>query len=158
MIVATDPNGNADVSSVQLRVVGQTYTNSYSGNFAGTSIFDVTYAANIGSATSIIEANITDSSGLSTGWVNVGRSMKVWDCKVPVSGTLYNGSYAVFEVINCSAGSADFTTAIGSTMAYTLTYSAVAGDTDAMNHAWCEIYFFTGISQPMANAASLIGN
>lgn len=134
VVVATDPNGLADIASVQLRVGGQTYTNNYASNFSGTAIFDVTYPAVVNSTTTIIETNITDTTSLSTGWVGVGRSFKVWGCKVPVSGALYDGSRAVFEVINCAAGSQDFASGVGSSMAYGLTYTAITLDTNkAMN-------------------------
>jgi hypothetical protein len=47
-----------------------------------------------------LKVNTLDNNGNSTGIIDSGRDLKIWDCKVPVTGTLYDGSSEIL----CSSG------------------------------------------------------
>jgi hypothetical protein len=48
-----------------------------------------------------IQVLATDSKGLTTNWIDSGRSIKIWDCKVSVTGTVYSAGSVV---PNCQTG------------------------------------------------------
>lgn len=133
VVTGTDPSGNNDIASVRLRIGSLIYAPASLVN--GVATFDVPYSSGNDSASAqIIEVNVMDSTGQSNGWISMGRSFKFWDCQIPVVGTLYDGSNAVFEVINCSPGSADFMNPVASSLAYNLNFNdAITGNSKLMN-------------------------
>ena len=90
-IGASDPNGVADITNIQLRWNGIVFTRT---NFAnGVANFTHTFNAGENNANVFdFQVNITDSTGLTTGWITTNRFFKVWNCIVPVSGSIFNGT------------------------------------------------------------------
>lgn len=102
ILQVSDPDGYTDISSVQMRLNGTTYPMTLLSGVGLGATFqaDITFpsSSNNGGVYGI-DVDATDTTGLSTGWVASGRSWKVWDCQVPVSGTLYDGSAG----LNCAS-------------------------------------------------------
>lgn len=86
---ASDPDGLADISTVEMRRNGMVTTMTGS---SGVYTASIDYSGVNETSAYPIYVRITDSSGLSTGWVDTGRSFKVWDCQVAVSGSVYDSS------------------------------------------------------------------
>lgn len=84
-----DADGLSDITNIRLRLGSNVYNPISLAN--GLAVFDVTFPIG-GASTDNIEVNITDSVGLTTGWVNTGRSFKNWNCNVAISGTIYDSS------------------------------------------------------------------
>lgn len=89
----TDADGWADIASAQLQWNGSTYNlNLAAGSGTsrlGTVMVDYT-GVNNGRVYMI--NGIANDPYTSSGWVAMNRSWKVWDCQVPVMGTVYDGS------------------------------------------------------------------
>lgn len=79
---------------------------SVSGNNR-TVVFTVTFDESFTEGLYDIGAWASDGTD-DSGWVETGRDFKVWDCKVPVSGTMYDGG----EVFDCVASYVDPVTAV----------------------------------------------
>lgn len=94
-VTFTDPDGysNMNYGSARLKLGSNIYSPSRWVSAYGNNLvvaFDISNGANNG--LNLIEAYISDTSNASSGWVNQSRSFKFWNCQVPVSGTIYNGS------------------------------------------------------------------
>jgi hypothetical protein len=91
-----DMDGYADIRSVQLRWNGIVYNMTFvPGSGSGSNAIytaTVDYTAVNNSGTYPLEINVTDSKLKTTGWVATNRIWKVWDCQIPVSGTVYDSS------------------------------------------------------------------
>ncbi|HBP50954.1 TPA: hypothetical protein DD455_01300 [Candidatus Shapirobacteria bacterium] len=91
----SDGDGYADISTVQLRWNGTIYNMSFvSGSINSATyraVIDFSGAQNSG-GTYAWEFNMVDADGNTSGWEDSIRSFKAWDCLVPVSGILYDGS------------------------------------------------------------------
>jgi len=90
-IGASDPDGQADITDIQLRWNGIVFTRTSLLN--GIANFSHTFTgAEYNSNVFDFQVNITDSKGVTTGWISTNRSFKAWDCIVPVSGNIFNGT------------------------------------------------------------------
>ena len=90
-----DPDGYANISTVQLRWNGTVYNMSFVSGVGNSPLYSATVDFGVGqnnSGTYPFEVNIIDANAKTSGWVDTGRNWKVWDCLVPVSGSLYDGS------------------------------------------------------------------
>ncbi len=89
----TDADGWADITSAQLQWNGATYNLALAAGSGtsrlGTVMMDYTGVNNGG--VYIINGIVSDPY-VNSGWVSMNRSWKVWDCQVPVMGTVYDGS------------------------------------------------------------------
>lgn len=95
---ASDPDGNSDIDSIQLRLGGTVYDPVSLTD--GEAVFAIQYPETDPANTYQVETIITDIYGLTTNWVDTNHDFKVWDCMVPVSGTFYDGSAGS----DCSTG------------------------------------------------------
>ena len=91
--VLSDADGGSDIKMAQMRWNG-TITNLTLGVASGTTVpatatIDYT-GINVGS-TAPIYVNISDV-GVTTGFMITPYTWKVWNCQVPVSGTIFDGS------------------------------------------------------------------
>jgi len=91
-----DPDGAADISTATLTWNGKNYLMTKVGSPTGTgatmrATVDFSSTDNNGGVYDLF-VTVTDINGVSSGSVNTNRDWKVWDCQVPTSGTLYNGS------------------------------------------------------------------
>jgi hypothetical protein len=111
VVTATDADGGSNISSVAVRLNAATtvtsagvvtgdwalvsgVTNSVNGNNR-TYTFHMSLGNSLDSNTLYnLEATATDAWGATTGWVDSGRDFKSWDCRVTVSGGVYDGSAA----------------------------------------------------------------
>jgi len=109
VVTATDADGGSNISTVAVRLNAATtvnsagvvtgdwalvsgVTNSVSGNNR-TYTFHMNLGNSLDSNTLYnLSATATDAWGATTGWVDSGRDFKSWDCKVTVSGGMYDGS------------------------------------------------------------------
>lgn len=92
-VTLTDPDGWSDISSAQLQWKGNTYSLAL-GAGSGTSrlgTFTANYSGVNDGGVHLISGIVSDPY-TNSGWVGLGRSWKVWNCQVPTSGTLYDGS------------------------------------------------------------------
>lgn len=89
-----DMDGYTDIASVKLRWQGNIYDMILSSGSVSNATYTVTvdYSAVNDSGTYPLEINVTDSKSKTTGWVATNRNWKVWNCQVPVSGTVYESS------------------------------------------------------------------
>jgi hypothetical protein len=91
----SDGDGYTDISTVQLRWNGNIYNMTFVSGSINSAIYraviDFSGAQNSG-GTYAWEFNMIDADGNTSGWEDSVRSFKAWDCMVPVSGTLYDGS------------------------------------------------------------------
>jgi hypothetical protein len=126
-VVATDLDGYGDIVTVEMRrngVVTALDFVSGSGNDA-TYIKSIDYTGVNETQTYPVEIRVTDSNGQSTGWVNSGRSFKVWNCQVAVSGSLYDSSAGSL------ACNTSFTNLIDAALGFTsLSFSNLGGKAD----------------------------
>jgi hypothetical protein len=106
VVTFIDAQGGADVSQIQLKIGAQTFTDSapvVSGNSA-TATFDIPMAS-VNSRQlenlTVVASDVNAFAG-STVTTDTGRDFKYWDCKVPITGTGYDGSSTGAD---CSAGS-----------------------------------------------------
>lgn len=88
---ASDPDGLADITDIRLRWNGYGLTRTSLANGVATFSYTFGNGQNDPDANNF-EVNITDSVGNTTGWVNGGRSFKVWNCNVPITYHVYDGS------------------------------------------------------------------
>lgn len=95
--------GNNEVSMVSKVVAGQSnwsvdgsITSQVSGN-SKTVVFPMLLSANLNSPVlydmSVLAAN---EVGFTSPWTDTGRDFKIWDCDVPVSGSMYDSSAVAF--------------------------------------------------------------
>ncbi len=92
-----DADGADDIASVQLRFNSQTHSMQLQSPVPlGTQISaTLTLDFDSGDLTTSalpIELKADDKSGASTGWITTARLLKVWDCNVPLSGTMYDST------------------------------------------------------------------
>jgi hypothetical protein len=93
-INASDPDGAGDINNIQLMWNNIQFTRTSLSN--GVAAFVHTFSAGENNpSANVFYTRITDSVGHDTGWVSTGRSLKVWDCNVPISGSIYDGSAAL---------------------------------------------------------------
>jgi len=109
VVTATDADGGSNISSVSVRLNVGTSANSSGGVTGDWSMVSpvtnsvsgnnrtYTFYMNLGNSLDSntlynLEATATDAWGATTGWVDSGRDFKSWDCKVTVSGGMYDGS------------------------------------------------------------------
>ena len=93
----TDYDGYTDIDSVNLRWHDSVYPMSVvPGSGSGfTALYTATVSFSSGqndSGVYPLEIRMIDSKANDSGWIDSGRAWKVWDCQVPVTGTLYDGS------------------------------------------------------------------
>lgn len=107
-VTAVDVDGLSDVNTIQLRIGGNRTYSPDSPVVNGQATFTI---SDLTDSTTFytIEAIATDQRGASSPMTNSGRLFKMWNCLVPIHGTLYNGSDAVFGTIQCTPTSNDFT-------------------------------------------------
>jgi hypothetical protein len=86
-----DLDGYTDISNVKLRWNGNVYPMALSSGSGSKAIYTATidYSAVNDSGTYPLKINVTDSKSKTTGWVTTNRNFKVWNCQIPVSGTIY---------------------------------------------------------------------
>ena len=90
----TDDDGADQIQTVQMRWNGNVYNLSL-GTSAGvglTASVTVDFSSGNNSASTYPLAFLAEDIYSSSGWVDSIYSWKVWDCLVPVSGKLYDGS------------------------------------------------------------------
>jgi len=90
LVTVNDSDGVDDLKEVKLRLGATEYNSSSFLNGVATFIFNTTNLP----STDIynIETKVIDNYNLDSGWVDTGRDFKIWDCKVPISGTIYDGT------------------------------------------------------------------
>lgn len=91
-----DPDGAADIDTATLTWNGKNYLMTKVGSPTGTgatmrATVDFSSTDNNGEVYDLF-VTVNDIHDASSGSVNTNRDWKVWDCQVPTSGTLYNGS------------------------------------------------------------------
>lgn len=96
VINVSDTDGYAAIGTVRLRWNGHISSDLTFVSGSGTEAYysgslNFTEAMN-DSGTYPIEIEVVNSHGDSSGWISSGRSFKVWDCQVSISGTLYDSS------------------------------------------------------------------
>ncbi|MDP4009591.1 MAG: hypothetical protein Q8P53_01260, partial [Candidatus Shapirobacteria bacterium] len=103
VVQASDLDGASDITKIQLRL-GATVYNPSDSISNGQATFNVLFPENTPKTTYNIEVLIDDSYlPTNTTWVDTGRDLKIWNCQVPVSGTLYDNSVGqMFSVVGDS--------------------------------------------------------
>jgi len=90
-VSATDPNGVSDISDIQLKWNNITFTRN--SLVDGVANFSHTFdSSQYNNGTFVFLVSMTDLAKNTTGWINTNRHFKFWDCKVPISGTIYDGT------------------------------------------------------------------
>lgn len=98
-VSATDPDGLSDINDIQLKWNNITFTRNSLTN--GVANFSYTFnSGQYDNGTYPFLVNIIDKANNSTGWLGSYRYFKFWDCKVPISGTIYDGTSGS----NCGTG------------------------------------------------------
>jgi hypothetical protein len=92
-----DLDGGDEIASVQLQFNNnQNYTfNNYPSPRTVSMGVGLTHDFTSGQVTTsagLLRVMVTDIYGATTGWQSANRSLKVWDCNVPLSGTMYDSS------------------------------------------------------------------
>jgi len=91
-----DLDGATDIDTATLTWNGRNYsmTKGYSSGTGATMVVTVDYSIFSATVTDVYDlfVTVTDIYGASSGSVDTDRDWKVWDCYIPTSGTLYNGS------------------------------------------------------------------
>jgi hypothetical protein len=90
-----DLDGYSNISTVQLRWNGNIYDMSFVSGSGTGAVYTTTIDFSAGmNSTGVypFETNMVDKDGNTDGWGDSERQFKVWNCQVPVSGTLYDGS------------------------------------------------------------------
>lgn len=166
-VVATDLDGYGDIVTVEIRrngIVTALDFVSGSGNDA-TFIKSIDYTGVNENQAYPVETRVTDSNGQSTGWVNSGRSFKVWDCQVAVSGSLYDSSGGSL------ACNTSFTNLVDTNVNFTsLQFNGVSSSVSVVpssissyggtNIVWSENYapYFNGGSSSYPNGTLNVGS
>lgn len=124
----SDGNGWSDISSASIRWNGNTYSLAkISGSgLGGTMAVTIDFtAADNNISTLPIYVNVVDSIGRSSGFVDSGRDWKVWNCQVPVSGTIFDGSAGQ------ACNNTGFTNSASSALNFSsLVYKDISGSND----------------------------
>jgi len=128
--VAGDVDGYTDIASVTMRMGTNQYPMAIVAGAGTTAIYqtEVTYSDATNDLTKLIEVNAQDTEGNNNNWSTEGgikRYFRAWDCKINVSGNLYDGSDAPLGFPVCSSGGAGFTKTTNT--AYTLTFNRISG-------------------------------
>ncbi|MDD4937692.1 MAG: hypothetical protein PHX34_01610 [Candidatus Shapirobacteria bacterium] len=113
----TDANGYSDVnlSSVRLRLGSNVYGPPTLVSQSGNDVivdFAFTSSSVVPSGLNLMEVFVADNHGADNDWEDKSRSFKFWNCQVPVSGGLYDGSkggYICPNFGNSPAVKANFT-------------------------------------------------
>lgn len=137
-ITATDVDGAADITNIQLRWNGINFTRTSLVN--GVANFSHNFLVGENS-TGIhnFEVNVTDLAGETTGWVNTGRAFKVWDCTVPLTGNMYDSSDQPLGAV-CSTGDG-FTKLAGIEMGFkSVNITQIPGSQTVVNATGVDAY------------------
>jgi hypothetical protein len=110
--VVGDSEGYINVSSVVLKYGANSYNMTYkSGSGVGTSaIYETTVNFPISTTSTPIDLTplsvlVTNRDGATNNSLPAtGRSLEIWDCKLDISGKLYDGSSAPFGQPVCASG------------------------------------------------------
>lgn len=149
-------NGFADIASVTLRWNGTTHAMAYvagSGNGANATYaynWDFTNAQNNTAAFPLAVEMVSVNGNINSGWVDAGRSLKVWDCQVPLSGSMYDSSASGGAVCatgtgftNLAAAGMNFKTVTLTTGGTSTTVSATGGSAYSGMVVWGRNYTIT---------------
>jgi hypothetical protein len=124
IVKAADDDGQTDITNIELQWNGHSFFRTDLTN--GTATFTETLDNNLNSSSIyMLQANITDSRGATTNWVSTGRQFKIWDCEVPVSGAVYDGSS---EELGPTCNASSFDKPISSSINYSLYYRHLTND------------------------------
>ncbi|MDD3002571.1 MAG: hypothetical protein PHS06_01730 [Candidatus Shapirobacteria bacterium] len=110
IVSASDPN-NDKISAVlkwNNQPIGLLYSDDktyFQFNWSGTAWNDPIPDSLNDNVVHPLMVTITDEYGNTTGEINTGRYFKIWDCNVPISGTIYDSTD--------NGGNADYSTGIG---------------------------------------------
>lgn len=120
VVTATDEDGSGEITNLEVRLNTAT-TVDINGNISGnwslatpvnctttaktkTCTFRMNLNDTLNAQIYNLEARATDSWGDTSGWIDSGRDLKIWDCLVQTSGTLYK---AIDAVQNCPSNGFD---------------------------------------------------
>jgi len=96
IVTGSDVQGTSDIGTMQIRLrnTTNTYTFDPVASVDGVATIPVDLSASgVTNGTYNIEVLINDAtSGVTASWIDTNRDFKYWDCKVSVSGGLYDGS------------------------------------------------------------------
>jgi hypothetical protein len=97
VVTATDSRGTSDIGEISVRLKNNlgTYFIGKTTSINGMATISVADLSTITVLPGLynIEVLINDASpGVTSSWVDSGRDFKYWNCQVPVSGTVYDGS------------------------------------------------------------------
>lgn len=96
VVTGSDVQGTVDIGNIQVRLrnASNTYTFAAVASTDGVATIPVDLSASgVSNGTYNIEVLINDiTSGVSAAWIDTNRDFKYWDCKVSVSGGLYEGT------------------------------------------------------------------
>ncbi|MDD4026903.1 MAG: hypothetical protein PHO75_01775 [Candidatus Shapirobacteria bacterium] len=124
-ITASDPDGIGDITNITLSWNGTPITRLSAIGAVTTFGADFSNAFNNGNTYPLV-VTITDSAGQKA--TNSSRGLKFWDCNVPVSGTVYDGSdISPPEAIECSVPTG-FSKTVGNINFTNLTFRNVSGN------------------------------
>lgn len=107
-LTVSDPDGCADLNTAQLKWNNITY-NLALNNCVGTVTVDYTGVNNPGVFQ--IDGTVTDDWAATSGWIDTTRNWKVWNCQVPLSGSMYDSSSQGSAVCSSGVGFSDLATA-----------------------------------------------
>jgi hypothetical protein len=96
VVTANDAQGVSDIGTMQLRFrssAGSIFTTPLVASSNGSSSFTID-TTTISPGTYNVEVLINDVNNPpgNSGWIDTLRDFKVWNCNVPVTGTMYDGS------------------------------------------------------------------
>ncbi|HAP37494.1 hypothetical protein A2574_02050 [Candidatus Shapirobacteria bacterium RIFOXYD1_FULL_38_32] len=115
-VTATDPDGGGDIRTISINMgvmtatvnLGATNSSTISGTGVGyfgpvtvsavsgttrSVVFPIIFYDNYAStALNQLRVGVTDIANASSGWINSNRYLKVWNCQVPVVGTVYDST------------------------------------------------------------------
>ena len=96
VVTVSDTDGYTLINQVRVRWHGQvsddlTFVSGSENQATYSGTMNFSEAMNDG-GTYPIEIEMVNSHGDSSGWVDSGRNLKVWNCQVTVSGTMYDSS------------------------------------------------------------------
>ena len=115
-VTATDSDGGGDIRTISINMgvmtatvnLGATNSSTISGTGVGYSgavavsavsgntrsvVFPIVFYDNYAStALNQLRVGVTDIANASSGWINSNRYLKVWNCQVPVVGTVYDST------------------------------------------------------------------
>lgn len=92
------------VMTSSITATGAGFTGSVTTSVAGnnrTVVFPVNFLESFRRGTYSLETYVEDKNGQNSGWVDTGRWLRIWDCKVGISGKMYDGSDAPGGLIAC---------------------------------------------------------